>query len=32
MTAADFLQLEAMLNAAFLVCSFGLGYIGGYLP
>jgi hypothetical protein len=31
MTAADFLQLEALLNGGFAVFAFALGYIGGYL-
>jgi len=30
MTAADYLQLEALLSAAVVVVCFGLGYLAGY--
>jgi hypothetical protein len=30
MTAADYIQLEALLSAAVVVVCFALGYLGGY--
>lgn len=31
MSAADYVQLEALLSGAVVVVCYGLGYIGGYL-